>query len=85
MGRMLLTLDDLAGEAYPFPVWHVAHRPAAVIGYSFAVDRPNMRRISIEIRSPNPKLFAVRSIEDNHHRSRDPLRCSQAPGWRRPG
>jgi hypothetical protein len=35
MGRMLLTLDDLAGEAYPFPVWHVAHRPAAVIGIFF--------------------------------------------------
>jgi hypothetical protein len=35
-------------------------RPAAVIGIFFAVDRPNMRRIFIEIRPPDPKLYAVR-------------------------
>src|SRR6266700_7838030 len=33
---------------------------AAFIGIFFAVDRPDMRRIFIEIRSPDPKLFAVR-------------------------
>jgi len=31
-----------------------------VIGVFFAVDRRDMRRIFIEIRSPDPKLFAVR-------------------------
>src|SRR5712691_1571455 len=35
-------------------------RPAALIGIFLAVDRSNMRRISIEIRSPDPELFAVR-------------------------
>jgi Ferrochelatase len=35
-------------------------RSTAVIGVFFAVDRRNMRRIFIEIRSPDPNLFAVR-------------------------
>jgi hypothetical protein len=35
-------------------------RSTAVIGVFFAVDRRNMRRIFIEIRSADPKLFAVR-------------------------
>jgi hypothetical protein len=34
--------------------------PAAFIGIFFAVDRPDVRRIFIEVRSPDPKLFAVR-------------------------
>jgi hypothetical protein len=35
-------------------------RPAAFIGIFFAVDRRNMRRILVEIRSSDPKLFFVR-------------------------
>jgi hypothetical protein len=85
MGQMLLTLDDLAGEAYPFPVWHVADWPAAVIGIFFCSRSAQHAEDLYRDTVPNPKLFAVRSIEDNQLRSRDPLRRSQAPGWRRPG
>jgi hypothetical protein len=35
-------------------------RPAAFIGIFLAVDRCNMRRIPVEIRSPDPKLLFVR-------------------------
>jgi len=38
-----------------FRIW-----PAAFIGIFLAVDRPDMRRIFIEVRSSDPKLFAVR-------------------------
>jgi hypothetical protein len=35
-------------------------RPAALTGIFLAVDRPDMRRVAIEIRSPDPKLLLVR-------------------------
>jgi hypothetical protein len=35
-------------------------RPAAFVGIFFAINRRNMRRILVEIRSPDPKLFFVR-------------------------
>src|SRR5262249_1846288 len=35
-------------------------RRAAFIGIFFAINRRNMRRILVEIRSPDPKFFFVR-------------------------
>src|SRR3954451_21051443 len=35
-------------------------RHAALVGILFSVDRPDMRRVSIEIRAPDPKLVLVR-------------------------
>src|SRR5215469_5387214 len=35
-------------------------RRAAFVGIFFAIERPNMRWILVEIRSPDPKLFFVR-------------------------
>jgi hypothetical protein len=47
-------------------------RPAALIGIFFAIDWRNMRRIPVEIRSPDSKLFFVRifhKISLHLHRS----------------
>jgi hypothetical protein len=49
--------------------------PAAFIGKFLAVDRPDMWRICIEVRSSDPKLFAGGSIHF-HEFSRELHRCA---------
>src|SRR5262249_33610818 len=86
-----LTFDaftgSVLGTSRPETLWpFFSFRPrvlrfgaaAALNGIFFAVDRRNMRRISIEIRSPDAEVFAVRI---------DPLpqifRCTGLLGTRR--
>ena len=45
--------------AFSFPIPQVAHLAGRVYRHILAVDRPDMRRIFIEVRSSDPKLFAV--------------------------
>src|SRR5258708_34545048 len=52
--------SQLTRGAFRFQFRKLRIWPAAFIGIFPAVDRPDMRRIFIEVRSFDPKLFAVR-------------------------
>jgi len=60
--RVALLRSSLTADPWrlSFPIPQVSHLAAALIGILPAVDRPDMRRIFVEVRSSDPKLFAVR-------------------------